>query len=146
MSRNLSETGCHFCPAPGRDIVLEEEPRPITRADAGRYFDEYEGFMMANAHCYHCDAKYLAWCAESKAWLRKYGRERYPNEPRDGLRHFDLSFRSTFNDEPGPDDLPKWACVSRIDRVGPFAESERGKWWVENYGPRPAAPPGPEDR
>ena len=37
-----------------------------------------------------------------------------------GMEFFDLSYRSTFNDEPGPDDLPKWECESRIVRLGPF--------------------------
>lgn len=104
MSRNLCKTRCHFC---GSRVVVEEPPRPITKTEAGCYFDEYEGMLVARAHCYVCEAKYLAWCDES---TRRYAPRAARPAP-DGASPLivDLSFRSTFNDAPGQDDLPTWA-------------------------------------
>ena len=62
MSRNLASTHCDFC---GAYPVLIEDPRPITKEEAGRYFNEYEGMLVANADCPFCWAKYLAWVDES---------------------------------------------------------------------------------
>ncbi len=57
MSRNLNSTTCDQC---GHDVELIEKPRPITVKDAGSYFKEYEGMLVANAECPMCMAKYLA--------------------------------------------------------------------------------------
>lgn len=115
MSRNRTETYCEFCSA---DLKLEEEPRPITREEAGVYFGEYEGMLVAKAACPECEAKYLAWCKprpDRASSLRLFGE--------DLLRGFyDTSFRSTFDDEPGEEDLPKYEVRRRVvyERVGPF--------------------------
>ena len=121
MSRNLSRVDCYFCS--GR-VVTEESPRPIRRDECGVYFDcdhGYEGLLVAGAHCYDCNAKYLAWADETtivrhRSWHRRVMES--------GHSHFDLSFRSTFNDEPGPEDLPDresfraWRDWPRCDRCG----------------------------
>lgn len=110
MSRNLAETRCVHC---GHDVELDEEPRPITAADAGLYFDEYEGMTVANAFCPACNAQYLAWIDQS---TRKVHGGRKP----DYGKITDLSYRSTFNDEPSPEDLPTYN-VQRIElwlRIG----------------------------
>lgn len=100
MSRNLCIEHCHQCL--GDDVVHEEPPRPLTREDAGVYFDEPHrvGMLVANAVCQDCGAKYLAWVAVP-AWNRDAREDSWYKHG-----HFDLSYRSTFNDEPGPDDLP----------------------------------------
>jgi len=101
MSRNLCSQVCVHCEHP---VVLCEKVRPITKGDAGHYFDEFEGVLVANALCPMCDAKYLAWM-DTSAHDRKYGcRER---RSVDGIP-VDLSYRSTFNDEPGDADLPAY--------------------------------------
>jgi hypothetical protein len=123
MSRNLGETSCVICGADSEAIVLDEEPRPITQADAGRYFERYyKGqLIVAAAHCARCDAKYLAWIgatpnasADLKHWRRG------PDQ-----RFVDLSFRSSFNDEPGPDDLPTPETLRAIHRRDCYAEAKR---------------------
>jgi hypothetical protein len=104
MSRNIGDTSCRFCPG---EVVCTEAPRPITQDDAGAYFDEYAGMLVAHAECKECCAQYLAWMMKrAKAWYGDTG-ERIGDDGR--LLPFDLSFRSTFNDEPGADDLPKYA-------------------------------------
>ena len=108
MSRNLCRIDCQFCEGP---VLLTEVPRSIREEDAGRYFGEYRGLTVANAACRYCGGRYLAWVANDPA-----GREK----PRNGT-HFDLSFRSTFNDEPGPDDRPSGGVVSSV--------------WVESHPP-----------
>lgn len=100
MSRNIGDMYCERC---GSLPVLVEPPRAITPYDAGGYFADYDGMLVANARCHDCGALYLAWCDESS-------RRRYPRDTvsMHGMSFFDLSYRSTFNDEPGPDDLPPW--------------------------------------
>lgn len=119
MSRNLGDTSCEICYS---SIVLEETARPATEPDCGVYFKNYPpGFMVANAHCYECGAKYLAWVdlpGRGGHWKRSPG----------DLRPFvDLSFRSSFNDEPGPDDLPtpeRLLELARSDRANQIARAK----------------------
>lgn len=107
MARNLGQTYCDFCNT--KDIVLIEKPRPITKEDAGKYFESYEGMIIANAECSSCGTKYLAWIDERtitgshKDYYNRYIR---PRHIIDGELFFDLSFRSSFRDEAGDDDLP----------------------------------------
>lgn len=96
MSRNLCRTGCPCCDG---QPVLTETPRPIREDEAGAYYHEYQGMMVAEAECPDCHAKYLAWVTghvhcDRMRWAAQ------------GLPYVDLSYRSTFNDEPGPEDLP----------------------------------------
>lgn len=101
MSRNLGYTLCDRC---GSDVRLEETPRYITPEEAGPYFRNYHGMLVANAVCWDCGARYLA-------WMNYHGLP----APEDG-RPVDLSYRSTFNDEPGPDDLPVPEFMGRLRR------------------------------
>jgi hypothetical protein len=108
VSRNLGRTDCYFCP--GGKPRLEEAPRPATVDDVGRWPNgEYLDLSVANATCHLCEAKYLAWMStpseKEEPWI------------------FDLSFRSTFNDEPGDEDLPKWKVETHHVRSGPWKET-----------------------
>lgn len=105
MSRNLCETRCCFC---GWRPTLIEQPRPITNDEAGGYFDEFAGMLVANADCEQCGAKYLAWVDERPRKPMRVGGRLYVFEQHGWELgdFFDLSFRSTFNDEPGDDDMP----------------------------------------
>jgi hypothetical protein len=70
--------------------------------------------LVANAVCPSCQAQYLAWCRAPNTWSGSWGKDH------EG-QFFDLSYRSSFNDEPGSiSDLPKYACETRIVRVGPY--------------------------
>ena len=100
MSRNCAGgTNCQVCDG---HVLHEEAERPIARKEAGPYFEEYEGMLVANAHCRDCEAKYLAWVRGPKSWT--YGHMAWSNYTPNG--HVDLSYRSTFNDEPGEADKP----------------------------------------
>jgi len=105
VSRNLCSTECHRCDS---EVDLDEAPRFILPTEAGVYFDEFDGMLVANATCPRCGARYLAWCADVP------GRA-YPRRPDFDMKYFDLSYRSTFNDEPGPDDLPKPTVLAELD-------------------------------
>ena len=89
VSRNLGTSECHG------PVAVEETPRPITRAEAGPYYDEHRGLPFANAHCPVCGAKYLAWFSRWNG---------FSFVPTDEVR--DLSYRRAFNDEPHPEDEP----------------------------------------
>jgi hypothetical protein len=115
VSRNLGQTDCRFC---GGRVVLQEEPRPVTRAEVGVYFAEYHGMTVANAACELCEAQYLAWV--NAPWQRLPKAFPWETHP---PTHVDLSFRSTFDDEPGPADMPKH--VVKPTRVGPWPTCER---------------------
>jgi hypothetical protein len=109
VSRNLCRVDCYYC---GEIPVLEEAPRRISKKEAGVYFDEYEGMFVAKATCFTCEAKYLAWVS------RPDGHGNFLHEQDAFL---DLSFRSTFNDEPGRGDLPKHEVTwSRVADKKPF--------------------------
>lgn len=122
MSRNLSETGCYFC---GGEVRLVEAPRPITREDCGGYFPEYEGMTVAHAECPDCLAKYTAWVDE-RARVKRHAWYRAPSADQPFT---DLSFRSSFDDEPGKEDLPEFEVRRIPTRVGPY----RGSWWRHYY-------------
>lgn len=102
MSRNLMRIDCFFCRG---EVRLVEHPREITKSDAGVYFDEYYNMAVANAECVTCGAEYLGWVAGGHLSGGAY----FDSEGK--LSAHDLSFRSTFDDEPGPSDMPKRAVL-----------------------------------
>lgn len=111
MSRNLGQTHCDYCLS---EVVCVEAARPITKEEAGPYFAEYEGMLVANAECPLCLAKYLAWVDETHRKNRQwsdYYRRPVGLDARAMPTPVDLSFRSSFNDEPGDDDLPEYDVV-----------------------------------
>lgn len=107
MSRNLCKTVCDFC---GTEPQMIEKPRPITKEESGCYFDEYAGMLVANADCLACGAKYLGWVTWPDRIHKLHG-SLYGDDPQ-GL--VDMSFRSTFNDEPGPEDLPDFIITKTV--------------------------------
>lgn len=121
MSRNLARTDCYFC---GGLVRCVEWTRTISKNDCGVYIDEYRGMAVANATCSRCDAHYLAWLGRPDIWPRPIP----PPEHVDAI--YDLSFRSTFDDEPGITDLPKYHVVEQKVLV-PFFASDDG--WAKFY-------------
>ena len=89
--------------------------RPIDRVDAGEYFAEYQGMLVRDAECPCCLAQYLAWVKPAPG---SHGHAEAV------ATHYDLSFRSTFNDEPGERDLPRYTVKVRVvyERTGPWGE------------------------
>lgn len=88
MSRNLCRTDCITCR--GR-VLLTGVPHPYE-------FNGRPGWVIADAECEDCGTKY-------SAWINAPGGSR--GQPRTAYGFFDLSYRSTFNDEPGEDDVPR---------------------------------------
>lgn len=115
MSRNLLRTECYFC---GHEVSMVEKPRLITHEEARVYFNEYAGMTVANAECGACEAQYLAWVAPPPG-------DR-PTDPYAEGPFYDLSFRSTFNDEPGDDDMPRYDVKKAWQRVGPYTGDRWG--------------------
>ena len=111
MSRNLCRTDCQRCSGP---ITLDEDPRLVTKEETGVYFAEYRGMLVANAECAWCKARYLAWLTRPQRWPGVGN-----SESRGVWEPIDLSFRSTFNDEPGPDDLPEATIVFERGQLYP---------------------------
>lgn len=108
MSRNIGSICCTFCT--GR-VVLEEPFRRITQEEAGQYYREYMGMPVANAHCEDCEAQYLAWAISTGVGsIEDHG-------------FCDLSHRSTFNDEPGPADMPKWKIKRGVVEKTPWVDT-----------------------
>jgi hypothetical protein len=98
VSRNLLKTRCDRCRG---SIALSGPVHDITRAEAGVYLSEYAGLQVADASCLRCGARYIGWVSNAMS------RYRYGHHGEDG-EVFDLSYRSTFDDEPGDGDLPPW--------------------------------------
>jgi prepilin-type processing-associated H-X9-DG protein len=111
MSRNLGRRHCAFCDG---HVVTTEEPRLITKDDAGTYFPEFAGMLVSNAACVDCEAPYLAWLDGTHresgvvGWGWDYPRHVWVDG---NLVPSDLSHRQSFNDEPGPADYPKYQIV-----------------------------------
>lgn len=133
MARNLMRTNCDFCDG---EVVLTEEPRLITREDCGIYYDTHDGYgnagmIVAFAECKDCEAKYLARIDGSAC--AGYGLHDYYRRRTDAP-FFDLSFRQSFNDEPGSDDLPVYEIeVVRVRKPNPIC-SKCGKRVYRAYG------------
>lgn len=115
MSRNLGSTSCVQCPYDG-PVELTESPLPVTCRTKlnpggdipnGIYKDYYEGMMVANAQCPKCEAQYLA-------WITYPGGYRFRIETDKSLPYLDLSFRSTFNDEPGEEDMARYEVTRTV--------------------------------
>lgn len=107
MSRNLCQIECAVCGA--EPITLCEDGRPITKREAGVYFREYEGMLVADAECPDCQARYLAWVKPAPGHKETFGYWEYG--------YYDLSYRSTFNDEPSDEDLPVPDVVKAAQRL-----------------------------
>lgn len=107
MSRNLGDILCYFCQ--NDTVKLTGSERSITKQDCHAYFNEYEGMIVADAECKRCKARYLAWVDGSKRTLgSNHPMSDYPNRSQipSNYKFTDLSFSSSFNDEPGVCDLP----------------------------------------
>lgn len=100
MSRNLSMTDCRTC---GSEVQVTGLP----------YVKEWATtrVVVCDAECTVCHTKYTA-------WLNGTGGGHHHDREKP---FYDLSYRSTFNDEPGEEDLPKGKIevlkVVRIDGV-----------------------------
>jgi hypothetical protein len=72
--------------------------------------------LCADASCTVCGAKYTAWVGPT---ADGYGMGPAARQIAAECGFYDLSYRSTFNDEPGPKDLPKKKVkVFRVVQVG----------------------------
>ncbi len=117
MSRNLGATSCRFCDG---EPKLVEPARPVTLQDVPSvYFGEYLGLIVAHAECEDCGAKYLAWL-DGTHMRGGFGYPKPQTNPDGTLRVGDLSFRSSFNDEPGPEDMPAWEVIRGIVEKKPW--------------------------
>lgn len=105
MSRNLCKTNCDWCGCDEVDLTGPEHP--ITPDEAGRYFSEFERMIVADAECMVCGAKYLAWVDERgrEPYRGRYGYHVFNQFASEPCGFFDLSYRSSFNDEPGEADM-----------------------------------------
>lgn len=110
MSRNLLTTVCYYCEHP---VVMTGEPRPFDSV----CYEEYRGMIARDAECPVCLAQYLAWVTPPTS----HGRQTQPSAC---PTHYDLSFRSSFNDEPGDRDLPRYKVTTKVVyvRTGPFID------------------------
>jgi hypothetical protein len=129
VSRNLGRSNCRFCSGAVKCI---ESPRHVTVDDTSTsYFADCDGLIVARAECEDCVGKYLAWLSTPKSWGR-YRPEDANVQLDEELVPIirDLSFRSTFNDEPGEDDLPLYEIVVKRERIpiGPDC------YWHKAYG------------
>ncbi len=119
MSRNLLNKRCDRCDG---IVLCLEDARALRPEEGGVYYEGFKDLLFANADCVVCGAQYLAWMH-----LDKY--------------HHDLSYRSTFNDEPGEKDLPEWS--GNIEMPSTRTYREDGAWLTagggcsaEGYTPR----------
>lgn len=99
MSRNLGIRHCDYCT---QDYVVITGPIFNFEERYSFYVSEYRGMKVADAECQYCGTKYLAWVEPSPNKRKEWMDPDWAPEK----RYYDLSYRSTFNDEPGKSDLP----------------------------------------
>ena len=116
QGRRLETTKCVYCKG---DVAKVEKPRQITKKEAGPTYEHVKCLVVANAMCLACRAKYLAWI-DARAVVD--GAPRPYSRCSDSI--MDLSFRSTFSDKLGPDDMPEFSVVWRPE-LTPWPVCER---------------------
>ncbi len=89
------------CPVPALTYAFENRSLSLERL-AERFPDMVAPHLFAQAKCLTCGAQYIAWV--TPACKDHDGTEEFEWSAEIG----DLSYRSTFNDEPGEWDLPEW--------------------------------------
>jgi hypothetical protein len=106
MSRNLCRTNCRTCES---EVIVCGVPY----RGSGLY---QEGMWIADAICTVCETKYTAWIGPSQG---SYGGRECDRRLLADHGFYDLSYRSTFNDEPGTDDLPTEKVETfRVVKIG----------------------------
>lgn len=132
MSRNLCSQSCGAC---GGEVIKTSENRRATTSDVKAH-DSYVGMLVADAECSECGAKYLAWVDIRGSQHYEMYKGHYMNEVFDLDEFKDLSYRSSFNDEPGEADLPvryPWRCFARAMSEALVGVSKAmvasAEWW-----------------
>jgi hypothetical protein len=113
VSRNLCSTTCAFCDG---KVRLNEPARPITQEEAGGYFREFEGMLVARSACVDCEAPYLAW-VDMRTCVGSPHAGRRDAQSSGERTHFDLSHYHSFNDEPALGDMPKYRIEVIVTRT-----------------------------
>lgn len=100
MPLSLGKVVCHRCG--GRVARTDHQSETLPETDQFR-----PGMARSEAECARCGAKYWAWVTPA---INDpiYGRRGTDRENVRVHGFYDLSFRSTFSDQPGEGDLPVW--------------------------------------
>src|SRR5690348_11653005 len=100
MALSLGKVVCHRCG--GRVTRTDHQSETLEETDHRR-----PGMNISEAECARCGAKYWAWVTPA---INDpiYGRRGIDRENVRQFGFYDLSFRSTFSDQPAMVDLPPW--------------------------------------
>lgn len=105
MSPNLGQRDCRRC---GGDVIRDPNTYRVTA------FVSHIGMQVAHAECSNCGARYTAWVGPTNepevGGGPAYGAREAEQQLIQEFGFYDLSYRSTFSDEPGPEDLPQDRC------------------------------------
>ena len=120
MSRNLARTDCYFCPSKTVKLVGPPTAFADKYSELANYHAEYSRLIVSDAECPLCGAQYTAWLNRPSGW---------PGGATsvDANNYVDLSFRSTFDDEANPPDLPIYWVEQEHNNL------RRGVWDVCGY-------------
>ena len=112
MSRNLLRLNCDQCAS---RVAITGDHYGLTGTAHN------DGMRVADAECQVCGAKYTAWISpmsvdnnDPREMCYRYGGRDSDRSAVQTFGFYDLSYRSTFNDEPGPDDVPIPVDVFRV--------------------------------
>lgn len=112
----LDRLDCLFCEG---EVARIEPPRRIRPEEAGSAYESIKALVVAWSICLACRAKYTGWI-DVRGVVD--GVEPFGGHASDAI--LDLSFRSTFSDEPGPDDMPEFS-VEWVPKLTPWPKCER---------------------
>lgn len=96
MSCNLCEVTCVRC---GTEVRAAGQSYRLPDDHWSK-----PGLLVVDAECPICQARYTAWLVDPRGYRGLSGWR--PSQEDIDRGFYDLSFRSTFNDESGPTDLP----------------------------------------
>lgn len=125
MSRNLSRTDCQHC---GQDAVVINGPvsnyEDMYPEDQSELSKHLKGMQVACAVCEYCECLYMAWVwpSPNMVWERPNFKPDWTLDTEPSKRFYDLSYRSTFNDEPGRYDIPAERPPSPVDLLKRYKE------------------------
>lgn len=125
MSRNIGDTKCCLCSG---QINLTEPTRAFRKEDSPAYWSEYADMIVAHAKCVSCHAQYIAWMGNIP------GQPDTRIELKPPVEILDLSYRSTFNDEAGPEDMP---VVTLTDKLRTDMLKQFELWFSCNVAEQP---------
>ncbi len=125
MSKNIGSKDCRNCGLVDTVVIIGAqmawEQYYAWEGEAAKHF---RGMQIAQAECQYCQTRYMAWVwpSANMVWERPTFKPEWSMDDPPEKRFYDLSYRSTFNDEPGPSDIRRKQPPNPVKLLNIMAE------------------------